>query len=117
MGGLGPMPPSGQLEVGVVERSNGRLRVRIAGELDVSTAGPLLEALEDATDPRVRGLEIDIADVSFIDSSALGVLVRAHKRLAQLPGGKPLVLVSPRPQARKVLEITGLTRVFVIADD
>ena len=117
MGGLGQTPPSGQLEVGVVERSNGRVRVRIAGELDVSTAAPLLQALEEATDPCVRDLEVDLADVSFIDSSALGVLVRAHKRLTQLPGGQPLTLVSPRPQARKVLEITGLTRVFVIAED
>ena len=116
MEGSGQLPSRDGIEIGVVEHADRHLRLRIAGELDAATAGPLLEALEAATGAHIRHLEIDMAEVTFIDSTGLGVLVRAHNRLAKLPDAQPLALVSPRPQARKVLEITGLTRVFEVRE-
>jgi anti-anti-sigma factor len=51
-----------------------------------------------------------VADLSFIDSSGISVLVLAHKQLAERGG--QLVLRSPQRIVYRVLEVTGLTQVF-----
>jgi hypothetical protein len=52
---------------------------------------------------------VDLSRVSFIDSSGLGVLVGALKRVRERGA---LSLVCPEPRVRRVFEITGLTQVF-----
>jgi anti-sigma B factor antagonist len=64
--------------------------------------------------PDTNRLVVDLADTEFIDSTGLGVLIRALKRLRHRGGD--LVLRSPRPNARKVLKITSLDRVIKIVD-
>jgi len=53
---------------------------------------------------------VDLSEISFIDSSALEVLVRESKRLEGL--GHSLVLVTNDPRTRRILEVTGLDRVL-----
>jgi anti-sigma B factor antagonist len=53
--------------------------------------------------------------VTFLDSTGLSVLIAGLKR-CQSSGGE-LRLVAPRPNVRRVLEITGLTETFHISDD
>ena len=55
---------------------------------------------------------LDLAEMSFIDSTGVSVLVSALKRMCDAGGG--LALQSPRAATMKVLEITGLTGVFTI---
>jgi anti-sigma B factor antagonist len=52
--------------------------------------------------------------MTFIDSTGLGVIVGTLKRLRE--GGGDLVLRSPSRSTRKVLEITGLTRIVEIVE-
>jgi anti-sigma B factor antagonist len=85
----------------------------VAGELDMYTAPRLREALVELAARGALVVTVDLAGVTFVDSTALGVLVGGLKRLRQCNGD--LVLRSPRPGALKVLEMTGLTRVFTIA--
>ena len=54
-----------------------------------------------------RHLAIDLHDLSFIDSTGLGMLAGALKRARQQ--GRTVVLVAPQPAVRTVLEITSLT--------
>ena len=98
--------------VRVVADDGTHVVVELSGELDVSTAPLLVETLDEVTQPEVTEVEIRMGDLAFIDSTGLGVLVRLHNRLAQREQGAPLVLVDPGRQARKVLEITGLSKVF-----
>jgi anti-sigma B factor antagonist len=63
---------------------------------------------------RHKRLVVDLGGTEFIDSTGLGVLVRALKRLRH--HGGELVVRSPRPNARKVLAITCLDRVMTIVD-
>jgi anti-sigma B factor antagonist len=86
--------------------------VRAAGELDVNTAPELREQLAKLVNDGTRRIVVDLADVAFIDSTALSVLVSALKRLRQADGD--LELASPNPSVRRVFEITGLTRLFTI---
>jgi anti-sigma B factor antagonist len=81
------------------------------GEIDAHTA-PQLRAtiLDELDDRRVNVLVIDLSGVSFLDSSALGVLVGTLKRMRERGGRLEIVL--PASHARRVFEITALERVL-----
>jgi anti-sigma B factor antagonist len=87
--------------------------VALAGELDLYSADAFRGALDDALDDGVNRLVIDLGEVDFIDSVALGVLANAMKRLRALGGG--LAVISGNQQIVRVFEITGLDRLVVIA--
>jgi anti-sigma B factor antagonist len=87
--------------------------VAMRGELDIGTApelrATLMEAIEQHPGER---LIADLEGLEFIDSAGLGILIGGRKR-AQAEGGD-LVLVSTGRNVAKILELTGLTRVFEI---
>jgi anti-sigma B factor antagonist len=82
-----------------------------SGELDVATVPDLKAALNDLID-RYPGAPVwvDMAQVSFIDSSGLGVLVGALKRARQREGTVVVRNLTGAPH--KVFEITGLLEIF-----
>jgi anti-anti-sigma factor len=82
----------------------------VDGQIDSHTSGMLDEAITafGANDEII----VDLAGVTFIDSSGLRVLVRAHKR--QRDSGGRFVIASPSEAVRRLLEITGLTSELAI---
>jgi anti-sigma B factor antagonist len=76
------------------------------GEIDLSTAPQLWEALSLVIEQGHREVVIDMAGVEFMDSQGVAVIVQAHKQVQ--PKGGTVILRSPPPQVRTVLEITGL---------
>jgi anti-sigma B factor antagonist len=96
-----------------VTRGDAEVVLAVRGEIDLVTAPTLWESLADAI-PDTKRLVVDLRDTQFIDSTGLGVLVRALKRLRH--HGGDLVLRSPRPNARKILSMTCLDRVITIED-
>lgn len=86
--------------------------VKIVGELDLATAPRLREALVDLANKGAKHVTVDLAEMEFIDSTGLSVLVAAWKRLRETGGD--LVLQSPRAAAMKIFEVTGATRVITI---
>ena len=90
-----------------VVKSGRTAMVQLCGELDLSTAPRLDELFASLADEGVLDVTVDLADLDFIDSSGLQVLVVGLKRLREQGGD--LGLRSPRPSTRRVLEITGLT--------
>jgi anti-sigma B factor antagonist len=87
--------------------------VSVAGEVDLSTSPPLRDALEQAV-AQGPSVVVDLSEVTFLDSTGLGDLVRAKEAARSLGGELNLVLTQPR--IRRVLEITGLDSEFVIHD-
>jgi anti-sigma B factor antagonist len=82
-----------------------------SGELDVATVPELKGALTDLIDRNPgSSVWVDMAGVSFIDSSGLGVLVGALKRARQRDGSVVVRNLSGAPH--KVFEITGLLEIF-----
>jgi len=79
--------------------------VRVRGELDMSTAPALSEALGDAAPPSATVL-VDLAGVAFLDSTAIGTLVAAGK--ARRDAGGRLQIGARSPIVERVLQITGL---------
>jgi anti-sigma B factor antagonist len=86
--------------------------VSVAGEADLHTAPELKRALDGVIGLGGTGAVVDLGDVSFIDSTTLGVLLRVHSRLQAL-GGQLVVVASDR-RVLRTLEITGLDRVLPI---
>jgi anti-sigma B factor antagonist len=84
--------------------------VSVSGELDLHTSGCLQARIEEADTVGPGTVLVDLSEISFIDSSALEVLVRESKRLEGR--GHSLVLVTNDPRTRRILEVTGLDRVL-----
>ena len=76
--------------------------VTATGELDMAVKDQLREVLSSLTGV----VTVDLAAVTFIDSSTIGVFVGAHKRLSA--DGGALRLRSPQGLPRRALEVVGL---------
>ena len=87
--------------------------VTVVGEIDVATAPTLAQHLAVHEEARASLVVVDLLGVSFLDSTALGVLVGSFKRLGESGGTLRLAIAEPR--ILKVFEITDLIRVFPIS--
>lgn len=88
--------------------------VEAHGDLDVYTAGSLRSALTELDAAGRYLLAVDMAEVTFMDSSGLGVLIGGVKRARA--GGGALVLASTRDTILRTLRITGVLRVMPVFD-
>lgn len=114
--------------------------VKVRGEIDLYTGPALRQTLQDLLPPvttprragqgvggaasggagepgpaRVRAVVVDLTEVTFVDSYALGVLVHGH-RLAR-PGDRAYAVVATLPMLHKLFEVTGLGRVLPLHPD
>lgn len=92
-------------------RADGGCVVRLGGEIDLAVADDLATVVLDCLD-RADDVQLDFADVTFIDSSGLGALVRVRNEATRQ--GKTLSLVDVGRATQRLLEITGLQEAFDI---
>jgi anti-anti-sigma factor len=78
----------------------------ITGELDISNAGRLQQAIAGEIDERAAGLVLDLAGLEFMDSSGVHMLFELARRLHVVRRGFALVL-SPGSAPSRVLELSG----------
>jgi anti-sigma B factor antagonist len=88
--------------------------VRPQGELDLFSARQLARNVQDAVDEGCRQVLLDLADVTFVDAGALGVLARLRTQMAELGGSLRVVDWSPR--FLQVCQLAGLDRAFGLAE-
>jgi anti-sigma B factor antagonist len=81
--------------------------VVVRGEVDVATSPQLRNELNALIARGARAITIEFGEVSFVDSSGLGVLVGTYKRLRD-EGDGSIHIVGAQASVRKVFEITGL---------
>jgi len=91
-----------------------RYVITVSGEVDLATSPDLDAAIIAALDSGAGSLVVDLTDVSFMDSSGLGVIVRGLKRCRE--ADKDLDLVITNERVLKVFGITGLDQVIPIHD-
>jgi stage II sporulation protein AA (anti-sigma F factor antagonist) len=89
--------------------------VTLRGEIDYSNAGQLDAAMDRILTAGVRRVTVDFAEVSFVDSACLSALVRAREAAEE--AGVELMLAAVGRPTRRVLDMTGLTSLFRIAED
>ncbi len=105
------MTDVGDTTFGIEETTENDKRVfSLRGELDLETAPVLRHRLHAAVDDGFTDLIVDLAALSFMDSTGISVLVDALKSLRRHDGW--LVLRAPSSRTRRVLEIAGLLEVF-----
>jgi anti-sigma B factor antagonist len=97
------------------ERAPGAHVIAVSGEVDIFTAPELKRAIGAAIDSGARAIVVDLSDTRFLDSTALGVLIGAVKRLRLVDGR--MVIVNTEPSTAKTFEITGLDQIFEIVAD
>jgi anti-sigma B factor antagonist len=86
--------------------------VSVTGEIDLFTAPEFKQRVSAPIDEGRTRVIVDLTDTTFIDSSSLGVLIGAHRRLRRLEGS--LVIVVSNDAIIKTFRITGLDGVFTM---
>jgi anti-sigma B factor antagonist len=94
--------------------ADGVTTIDLAGEVDLHTAPEFKEELHGVIDGGARFVIVDLTDTTFLDSTALGVLLGGLKRLRSDDG--TVVVVCRNSNIRRIFEITLLDRVFTILD-
>ncbi len=89
--------------------------LEVSGELDLAIAPWLRDQLDALFVGGASSLLVDLSAATFLDSTALGVLVGALNRCHELGGGIHLVVTEP--QILRVLTITGLSQSFTLHKD
>ena len=100
------MPPEFSLSQESLD--NERHVVAVRGEIDLFTAPELKSALSEAIESGHTRIVVDLTDTTFLDSTALGVLLASAQRLAAR-GGR-LELMNASPAVRRVLDMTLIAR-------
>jgi anti-anti-sigma factor len=80
--------------------------IKVRGELDLSTAPALATALTEAAATEVATVTLDLGSITFIDSSALRVLVNGGRELSS--SGKALQIGARSTVVSRVLAMTNL---------
>jgi anti-sigma B factor antagonist len=86
--------------------------VAVTGEIDLFTAPEFKQRVSAPIDDGRTRVVVDLTDTTFIDSSSLGVLIGAHRRLRRMNGA--LTIVCSNDAIVKTFRITGLDGVFTI---
>ena len=96
--------------------ADGRLTLYLEGELDHHSARPAMKAIEQAMEETLPRLcVLDMAGLSFMDSSGMALILKAHK-LARAGGGEVRV-EHPSRQVLRVMETSGIERIVPIAQE
>ncbi len=107
VGGDGHEPPSGSFQV--VDEAGGPV-LHLSGDVDA----PLVQRMSRAGVDERDLVAVHVAGLQFIDSTALSMLVRWAQSAAG--AGRPAVIRHPTLRFRQVLELTGLSPLFVLED-
>ena len=87
-----------------VDLPEGSRRAKLSGELDMESYDELSRILLTSFDGG-GDIELDLADVTFVDSSAIRLFAQLHR---STNGNGRLILIRPQPQVSRVLEVAGL---------
>lgn len=96
------------------EDRNDYALVTASGEIDAATADSVADAVSAALSDGFKTVVLDFSDVTFIDSTGLGVLVKSH-RAAEATDAM-FAVVHPTPQTRKLIRVLGLDQLLHVYD-
>jgi stage II sporulation protein AA (anti-sigma F factor antagonist) len=87
------------------------LCIRLSGELDHHTADELREKATNAIERNeIRHIVLNLEDLSFMDSSGLGVIIGRYKQIKQVHGEMVVCAISPAIQ--RLFDMSGLFKIL-----
>lgn len=93
------------LDVRSTSVAPGHVRLLVGGELDLGSAPQLHGALARALPAATQRLDLDLAEVDFVDASGLGTLMWCRQRV--LSAGAACQVVAASPAVERLLRLTG----------
>ena len=99
------------MEINVTEKDN-HILFELEGSLDIYTSLDLKAALEDHVKAENPDIVIDMSKLTYIDSSGIGILIKALNYVQGLNG--KLCVANLKPAIEKVFKVSGLTSYFEI---
>lgn len=100
------------LNLKVEEPGKGVALVSATGEVDLNSSPQLRQAMAPQIKKKMRGLIIDLSQVSYMDSSGIATLVEAMQGCKKV--GMALRLAAPSPAVSEVFKMAHLEKVFEI---
>jgi anti-sigma B factor antagonist len=97
------------------EKTGNSVLLKITGDFDVQVARRATDELTQVESAEPDPLVIDLREVSFMDSTAMGVIAGAHARVTA--AGRRFAVVAPPVGVRHAFEISGLDEVVTIVDE
>ncbi len=99
-----------------METKHDVLVVRLQGELDHHTAEELRSRVDEVLrQTEIRHIVLSLADLAFMDSSGIGVILGRYKQIAARSG--EMVVCSINPTIRRIFEMSGLFKVIKIREN
>jgi len=93
------------------DAAQGKWNITLGGEVDIADAHLLKAELEAAYAKHAADMTVDIGELSYVDSTGLGVIISLYSRLKD--DGNKLTLVNPRDNVKKLLKITKFDRILL----
>ena len=94
--------------------SSGRLTIYLSGELDHHEARDAVHSIDELLDEYLpRDCAINMASLSFMDSSGIAVIIRISRRMKEL-GGRAWI-ENPAKQPQRVIDASGIDRLVPVA--
>lgn len=93
---------------------NGKLKILLKGEVDISTAPEFKTRLYELVGEGDKDIELFCEELSYIDSTGLGILVGALKRVKK--NENSVYIYRLKDNIKKLFRITGLDKVFILEE-
>ncbi len=97
-----------------IDRDTDEVTVTLRGEVDVLNVDQVRVALVEALEPRPRSVVVDLAELSFIDSTGLGAIIFGFQRARD--EGVDFALRRPSRGVHQILVLSGLLEVVGVED-
>ena len=94
---------------------NEQMIITLVGDIDLSAVANVRSTFHEVINDGFYSVLVDLADVTFVDSAALGILIGLHRRCTEKGGA--CVLVNPRLEVSRILSLSGLDVLLNIAAD
>jgi anti-sigma B factor antagonist len=94
------------------DENNNQWLIELEGEVDVYTVPNLKEKLNELLDKKMVDTVADCSSLQYIDSTGLGALIGIRGKMSE--EGKKFSMINVRPNVKKLLNITGLDKIFII---
>lgn len=98
-----------------VSRKEDTVVLTLKGRVDATTSGQIHERIMDEIEKGCQKMIIDFAEVNYISSSGLRIIIFTSKALAKKSG--TLTLCALNNNIQKIFEISGLYKLFHITED
>ena len=99
------------LSINAVNNTEGGVwEFTLVGEVDISNAHYFKKQLESALAEVRQNIEINLSDLSYIDSTGLGVIIGVYGTIKK--DGLSIKILNPRDNIKKLLNISGLDKIL-----